>query len=125
MLNRLVRTMAVVCLALGVIAWAWRPNHPRLGLGIVGGGLLMGLSIWAIRDAVEQVTATDENGKIRPVSRGFPLVKFFTRHAILALAAYGMMLRLHLDPVGMLVGVSSVMVAAAAEATRGRRPGRR
>ena len=59
-----------------------------------------------------------ENGEIRPVSRGFPLVKFFTRHAILAFVAYVMMVRLHLDPVGMLVGVSSVVVAAVIEARR-------
>ena len=42
---------------------------------------------------------------------GFPLVKFFTRHAILALAAYGMMVRLHFDPLGLLVGVSSLGIA--------------
>jgi hypothetical protein len=47
-----------------------------------------------------------------------PLVKFFTRHAILALAAYVMMVRLHLDPVGLLAGVSSLAVAAAVEGLR-------
>jgi hypothetical protein len=47
-------------------------------------------------------------------------VKFFTRHVILGLVAYGMMVRLHLDPIGMLVGVTSVVVAAAIEAARPR-----
>jgi hypothetical protein len=46
------------------------------------------------------------------------LVKFFTRHVILAFAAYVMMARLHLDPIGMLLGVSSLGVAAAVEAAR-------
>jgi hypothetical protein len=45
-------------------------------------------------------------------------VKFFTRHGIVALAAYGMMVRLHLDPVGLLLGVSSLGVAVAVEAVR-------
>jgi len=45
-------------------------------------------------------------------------VKSFTRHGILALAAYGMMARLHLDPVAMLVGVSSLVIAAGIDALR-------
>jgi hypothetical protein len=38
---------------------------------------------------------------------------------MLAFAAYVMMARLHLDPLGMLVGVSALGVAAGAEALRG------
>ncbi len=40
---------------------------------------------------------------------------------MLGFAAYGMMARLHLDPVGMLAGVSALGVAAGAEALRGMR----
>ena len=36
----------------------------------------------------------------------------------MALAAYGMMVRLHLDPVGLLAGVSSLGVAVGVEALR-------
>ena len=86
-----------------------------MAAGIVGGGLLSGISAWAIRGGVE--------GFLRDAAEGRPgwsvLVKFFTRHAILALAAYGMMSRLKLDPVGMLVGVSSLALAAGLEAARG------
>jgi hypothetical protein len=39
---------------------------------------------------------------------------------MLALVAYVMMVRLHLDPVGMIVGVTSVVVAAGIEAARPR-----
>jgi hypothetical protein len=46
------------------------------------------------------------------------LVKFFTRHAIVALVAYGMMVRLRLDPLGLLAGVSSLVVGVAAEVLR-------
>ena len=49
---------------------------------------------------------------------GLQLVKFFTRHGMLALAAYGMMVRLHLDPVGLLAGVSSLVIAVAVEVRR-------
>jgi len=37
---------------------------------------------------------------------------------MLAAAAYGIMVRLHLDPVGMLVGVSSLVLAAGVEVIR-------
>ena len=103
---------------MALIALVAVPSRPRLALGIVGGGVLAALSYWAIAGFVDQLTGRAKSGENRPVSRGFVLVKFFTRHAILALAAYGMMLRLHLDPAGLLIGVTAVMVAAAAELRR-------
>ncbi|MFM8534272.1 MAG: hypothetical protein ACKOEC_11935, partial [Acidimicrobiia bacterium] len=74
-------------------------------IAVVGGGLLIGISFWAIRGAVDDLVLRlrSETG---PKSAAFSLVKFFTRHAIVALAAYGMMVRLHLDPMGVLAGVS-------------------
>jgi hypothetical protein len=87
---------------------------------VLGGGVLVGVAYWAIRGAVMQLTTVAEYGEIRPVSRVLPLVKFFTRHVILAVGAYVMMVRLHLDPVGMLIGVTSIVVAVAVAA--GRRP---
>jgi hypothetical protein len=45
-------------------------------------------------------------------------VKFFTRHGIVALAAYGMMVRLHVDPLGVLLGVTSLGIAVGVEALR-------
>ena len=91
-------------------------------LGVLGGGLLIGLSFWAIRGTVDTLIASrlsDPSGETRPeIPPRFALVKFFTRHAIVALAAYGMMVRLHLDPVGLLAGVSSLGVAVGVEALR-------
>lgn len=118
MLRRVVRDTAIACATLAAAALVWRPDHPRVAGGVLGGGLLIGLALWAITGVVNQVTCRDKNGEIRPISAGFQLVKFFTRHVILALAAYAMMLRLHLDPLGMLVGVSSAVVAAWMEARR-------
>jgi hypothetical protein len=110
--------IATATMALG--AFLWSPGRPQLALGVLAGGALVGLSLWAISGAVRGLTARAETGEIRPVSRAFPLVKFFTRHAILAVTAYVMMVRWHLDPVGMFVGVTSVVVAAAVAAARAR-----
>ncbi len=113
--GRLRRDATLVCLGLAGLALLVWPRDWRTAAGVLGGGVLIGLSAWAIRGVVD--------GLLRPA--GAPragwsvLVKFFTRHAILALAAYGMMARLKLDPVGMLVGVSSLALAAGLEAARG------
>ena len=106
----------------------WRRSL-MAGGAVLGGGLLIALSLWAITGLVDALIArhagmsressegqrADETG--RKVT-GFALVKFFTRHGIVALAAYGMMVRLHVDPVGLLVGVSSLGVATAVEVLR-------
>jgi len=118
MLRRVARDTAVACVVLAGAAWAFAPARPRFALGVVGGGLLVALSFWAISGLAAALGSRAENGEIRRVSRAFPLVKFFTRHAIIAFSGYVMMVRLHLDPVGMLIGVTSVVVAATVEAAR-------
>jgi hypothetical protein len=110
MIARLARDTAIACVALAIAFWIWKRNLTS-PLGVLGGGLLIGLSFWAIRGTVDGLIA----GRKSP---GFALVKFFTRHGIVALAAYGMMVRLHLDPVGLLAGVSSLGVAVGVEALR-------
>ena len=120
LIRRLGRNAAISCAASALVVYAARPDVPRLALGVVGGGVLIGLAFWAIRGAVLQLTVGAESGENTRNSRVFALVKFFTRHAILAFAAYGMMARLQLHPVGLLIGVSSIVIAAAVEAVRGR-----
>lgn len=102
---------------MAVLAAAWKRNL-ALPLGVIGGGLLIGLSYWAIRGTVDALIALRLGGKNGQKPARFALVKFFTRHGMLALAAYGMMVRLHLDPVGLLAGVSSLGVAVAVEVIR-------
>ena len=128
MIERLVRNTAVSCVAIAAIAAVWS-RGVRAPLGVLGGGLLIGLSYWAIRGTVD-VLISRQSGLSRPSgeaatadeppekSTRLPLVKFFTRHGMLALAAYVMMVRLHLDPVGLLAGVSSLAVAVAVEVLR-------
>ena len=110
----LARTTAVVCGLLTVLSAILWPGRWRVPGGVLGGGALVGLSAWAIRGVVDGWLS---DGGGRPGS-AWLLVKFFTRHGILALAAYGMMARLHLDPVAMLVGVSSLVIAAGIDALR-------
>lgn len=97
-----------------LVAAALWPGRWQVAGGVLGGGLLVGLSAWAIRGVVDALLPVEGVGP----SRSGVLVKFFTRHAILALAAYGMMVRLHLDPVGLLAGVSSLVIAVAVEVLR-------
>ena len=128
MIQRIARGTAIACvvMALGAALWVRNIAAP---MGVLGGGLLIGLSFWAIRGTVDTLIATApglprpsgagaEGGESRRNSTGFALVKFFTRHAIVAVAAYVMMVRLHLEPLGLLAGVSSLGVAVAIESFR-------
>jgi ATP synthase I chain len=116
MIARIARDTAVSCLVLAVLFGLWKQTISS-ALAVAGGGVLIAISFWAIRSGVDGVVRrnSDETGQ---KSTGFSLVKFFTRHAIVALAAYGMMVRLHLDPMGLMAGVSSLGVAVAVEALR-------
>jgi len=116
--GRVARDTVLAVVGMSVGALVARPDDLRLALGVVGGGTLIGISFWAIRGGVEGLLPGA--GRVAAGRRGgvWLLVKTFTRHAILAAAAYGMMVRLRLDPVGMLVGVSAIVVAALAETVR-------
>ena len=128
MLDRIARNTAVSCVVIAAVAAAWTRGF-RAPLGVLGGGLLIGLSYWAIRGTVDALIALGSGwsrhsgeaataDETRDKRARFQLVKFFTRHGMLALAAYVMMVRLHLDPVGLLAGVSSLAVAVAVEVLR-------
>jgi hypothetical protein len=117
MIERLAWTTAASCAAIAVLFAIWKRDLAA-PLGVLGGGVLIGLSWWAIRGAVDGLIRVRSEGETGQKAAGFSLVKFFTRHAIVALAAYGMMVRLHLDPMGLLAGVSSLGVALAVEVLR-------
>ena len=127
MIARVARDTAIACAAIALIYASWTGSIAA-AIAVLGGGVLIGISFWAIRATVDDMTLrnslsrrsreaakADETG---PKTAGFALVKFFTRHGIVALAAYGMMVRLHLDPLGLLAGVSSLGVAVGVEALR-------
>ena len=129
MIERVARRTALCCVLIAVVFAIWRRSFLAF-FAVLGGGFLIGISFWAVRATVDDFllrsqslsrrspegAKADETGR---KSTGFTLVKFFTRHGIVALAAYGMMVRLHVDPMGLLIGVSSLGVAVAVEVLRG------
>jgi hypothetical protein len=117
MIARVARDTAIACFAIATLFLLWKRSIVA-PLGVVGGGLLIGGSFWAIRGTVDALVALRSGGETGRISTAFVLVKFFTRHVIVALAAYGMMVRLRLDPMGLLAGVSSLGVAVGVEALR-------
>ncbi|MGE0862787.1 MAG: hypothetical protein AB7P34_02700 [Vicinamibacterales bacterium] len=117
MIARIGRDTAIVCGLFALVAALWFRNV-AVPAGVIGGGLLIGLSFWAVQGSVDAWVGVRSGGETARKSARFHLVKFFTRHGMLALAAYGMMVRLQLDPVAMLAGVTSLGVAVAVEAVR-------
>lgn len=120
MIARVARDTAVVCAVLIAVAALWKRDFATPA-GVAAGGLLIALSFWAIQGAVDAMVRRRSEGERARKKARFQLVKFFTRHVMLALAAYVMIVRLRVDPVAMLVGVSSLGAAAAVEAVRGLR----
>lgn len=81
---------------------------------VLAGGLLAWFSYATARASVD--AAFRRGGRRRA------LVKIFTRYGILAVAAYVIVARLRLHPVGVVVGTTVLAVAAAAAAVRLLRP---
>lgn len=115
--ERVARNTAVACAVMAAAAALWSRDL-AMPLGVAGGGLLIGLSYWAIKGTVDALIALRSGGESGAKRARWPLVKFFTRHGMLALVAYGMMVRLRLDALGLLAGVSSLGVAVAVEVLR-------
>jgi hypothetical protein len=80
-------------------------------VSVVCGGVLAWISYRGIRNGVDSALS-GQKGRV------LPLVKFFTRSAILASLAYVMLARLRVSPVGFAVGASWPVVAVAATAAR-------
>jgi hypothetical protein len=112
-LRGLERDAMIACGCCAAVALAFVPDGVRAALGVLGGGGLAAVSYQAIKGAVDAATG--------PGGRPTALVKFVTRHAILAVAAYVMLVRLRLHPIGLLVGASSLVMAAAAAIARSSR----
>lgn len=121
---RIERTSLGILLAMMVGAAMLRPGDWRLPLGVAGGGALMWLGYQGLRGGMLAAMGAGSEERATRRARVTGFVKFFTRHAMLALAGYAMLARLHLDPVGMLAGVTSPGLAAAAELVRSFRSAR-
>lgn len=123
LLGRLRRDSLWAGAAMAVVAALLWPARVERPLGVLGGLLLVAISYRGIVAGVDgawrgRTTEHGEGGTGAGPRGGFGFVKFFTRHAILALGAYVMMARFGFDAVAMLAGVSAPAAAAAAEIVR-------
>lgn len=82
-------------------------------LGVAGGGALVALSYLGIKSGAGALVAAVEGGHARRGAILAAALKFLGRFALLAVVAYGILARLRLHPVGVLVGASVPVVAAA------------
>ena len=117
LLRRLERTTVVACAVTAAAAWLAARGRLEAPLGVAAGGLLVAISYHGITGGIEAVAGASA-GKRRGIGRAVRLVKFFTRYAILAAAAYVIMARLNLPPVAVIAGASSLVVAVGIEAFR-------
>jgi len=117
LLQRLQTTAAVCCAGMALVALIVAGGQPRPAVGVIGGGLLAGVSLLGIRSSVVGLLMPGATGATRP-RVAWALVKAVGRYALLALLAYVMIARLRLHPWGLLAGASSVVAAAAIEAGR-------
>ena len=114
--RRIGRDSAVICALVAALSWGFVGG--AFAAGVVGGGLLIGISFYTLGGGVGALVAAASGGRPvrRPVTR--TLVKLVLRYALLGFLAYVMIARLRLHPIGLLVGASSVAAAASVEAGR-------
>ena len=109
--SHLERDAVIACVVLTLIALILPWGGLWAAVSVVCGGVLAWISYRGIRSGVDSALS-GQKGHV------LPLVKFFTRYAILALLAYVMLARLRVSPVGLLAGASSLVAAACVAAAR-------
>lgn len=110
-IQTLERTGVVACLAMAALAAVAPFGGWLAAAGVLGGGGLAAVSYWGLKGAVYGLSGAGSG-------RAYALAKFFTRYAILAVAAYVMLARLRLPAWAVAAGASSLVVAVAVAAAR-------
>jgi hypothetical protein len=121
------RNAFLICAGMTVVA-CFVPPRPAVALGVVGGGLLVGVSYWSLKSGVTAFVdvlagagqAAGASGEPTPPRANIrrEIVKLTLRYALLGLLAYVMIARLRLHPWGLLAGASSVVAGVSLEALR-------
>ena len=116
--RRLARTAALLCALMAAVALM--VSGVRAALGVVGGGVLIGVSVFALATGTGALAAVvaGQAGAARSRMVRTATIRLVGRYALLGFLAYVMIARLRLHPVGLLAGASSVVAAAAVEAVR-------
>ena len=110
-MSTLERDAVLSCVAMAVVAALAPFGGLWAALGILGGGALAAVSYRGLKAGVYGAAGAAQG-------RAAALVKFFTRHAILAVAAYVMLARLRLPAWAVAAGASSLVVAVTIAAAR-------
>ena len=109
MLREFERHSLIACLAMAVVAGVVARDFLAVA-GVLGGGLLAAISYRGLKAGIM--------GAPGGTGGALALVKFFTRYAMLAFAAYVMLARLRLPPWAVVAGASSLVVAIVVAAVR-------
>ena len=112
------RDALVVWGALTGLALVLTGGRLDAALGVAAGGALMAVSYLGIKGGAHALVAAVETGQRRRGTMVLEAVKFLGRYALLALAAYVILARLRLHPVGVLVGATVPVIAAAMQVPR-------
>ena len=122
LLKRIRRNTAIAVAGIAILALAVDPRRPAAALGVLGGGLLIAISYAAVAFTMGVFMPSGERAHEPPTKRrkAAAVLIFVGHYALLAFAAYVMIARLRLHPIGMLGGVTSIVVAVAAELGAGR-----
>jgi hypothetical protein len=120
--RRLTQGAVAFCVLAAAVAFVLTRDW-RLAGGVIGGGALVGISLWAIRSSVDAMLAVmttgDEAAKARARRQaGAATFRLVSRYALLGLTAYVMIARLRLHPAGLLIGASSLVASAVLETGR-------
>ena len=121
LLKRIERNGVIACAVMTVAAWGISRMRLDAAFGVVGGGALAWVSYRGIKGGIDVLVGATAGGERSGIGLAIGLVKFFTRYAILAVAAYVIMARLRLPPLAVFAGASSLVVAVMVEAVRPRR----
>jgi hypothetical protein len=121
LLRRFERTALVLAALAFGLALALPGGDVGLAMGVAGGALLAATSYWAIKRGVTGLADAVLRTVDRPAPRsGRGVLALVVRYALLAGMAYVMIARLRLHPIGLLIGVSVIPLAAMVEAVRPR-----
>ena len=107
---------------MALLALALDPHRPAAALGVLGGGLLVAISYAAVAFTLGVFMPTGERpaGPVATRKKAAAVAVFAGHYALLAFVAYVMIARLRMHPIGLLGGVTSIVLAVAAEVGRGR-----
>ena len=119
LLVRLRRNSVLACGAIALLALVLDPHRPAAAIGVIGGGILVAISYAAVAYTINTFMPKEaKEGVDAGRKRALAALVFAGHYALLAFVAYVMIARLRLDPLGLLGGVTSFVVAVALEARR-------